>query len=247
MSRQGKISAIIEARMTSTRLPGKVLLEAVGKPMLQLMIERISRAAAIDNIIIATTTNDSDDPIVELAKTLSIDYFRGSEHDVLGRVVGSAQAHNVDVIVEIPGDCPLIDPAYVDLCVNEFIEGDADYVSSALSNSFPHGSEAQVFLTKTLEDVASRTDDPTDHEHVSLFMYNNPKLYKIQAINAPIDIARPDVHLTLDEQKDYEFISHIFEHFYLDNPNFTLQEILDLLNSNDCLARLNKDIQRTII
>ena len=170
--------AIIEARMTSTRLPGKVLLEAVGKPMLELMVERLRRSKTINGILIATTEKPPDDAIVQLASRLGIKCHRGSEQDVLQRVLDAAKEYGVDVIVEIPGDCPLIDPAYVDLCVKEFHKVKPDYLSSALSETFPRGTEVQVFATETLADVAKQTQDPIDREHVSLFMYRNPDIYK---------------------------------------------------------------------
>ena len=247
LKKSAKVFAIIEARMTSRRLPGKVLLQVMGKPMLELMIERLSKARTLDGIIIATTVNATDDPVVELAQQLGIRYHRGSEHDVLSRVIGAATEHDIDIIVEIPGDCPLIDPLYVDLCVNEYIKNEPDYVSSALSNSFPHGTEAQVFSTKTLQDVASRTNDPVDREHVSLYMYNNPHIYSIQSIVASEEVAKNEIHLTLDEQKDYELISTIFEHFYPENKEFTLIDILSYLDSTPGLLDINAHVNRTVI
>ena len=242
-----RVYAIIEARMTSTRLPGKVLLEAVGKPMLQLMVERLRGAATLSGIIIATTENQTDDPIAQLSSRLGVGCHRGSEEDVLQRVLDAASVHQVDVIVEIPGDCPLIDPVYVDLCVEDYFSGNADYVSSALSESFPKGTEAQVFATDTLADVAKRTSNPIDREHVSLFMYRNPDLYRIRSVAAPLDIARPEVHLTLDERADLEFIRTIFEALYPKKSNFSLVDVLTYLDSRPELLQMNQNVSRTVV
>lgn len=229
----------------SIRLPGKVLMPAVGKPMLQLMIERLQRASTLDDIVIATTNNDTDNPVADLAKKLKVGCHRGSEFDVLQRVLDAARANDVDVIVEIPGDCPLIDARYVDACVEIYRAGDADYVSSALSQSFPHGTETQVFTTDTLADVASRTDDPADHEHVSLFIYQNPQIYRIESVEAPAEVARPDVHLTLDEPADYELICGIFEALYPADPAFGLEQILGYFDARPELASINAHVSRT--
>ena len=233
--------------MTSSRLPGKVLLPVVGKPLLELMVERLRRSTFLSGIVIATTENHSDDPIVQMASRLGIDCHRGSEDDVLQRVLDAAHAHQVDVVVEIPGDCPLIDPVYVDLCVEDFYLGNADYVSSALSESFPKGTEVQVFSTKTLADVAQRTRDPNDHEHVSLFMYRNPDLYRIRSVTAPVEVSKPKVHLTLDEQEDFEFIRNIFEALYTDNQAFSLVDVLTYLETQPELSQINQNVSRTVV
>src|SRR4051812_31540419 len=126
-----KIACIIEARMTSTRLPGKVLRPLLGKPMIQQMIERIKRARTLDQIIVATTERSTDDPLVSLAHLLGVSVFRGSEEDVLGRVLGAAEKYEIDWIVEIPGDCPLVDPGLIDKMVGDFQAGGVDFVRNA--------------------------------------------------------------------------------------------------------------------
>lgn len=239
-----KTSIIIEARVNSSRLPGKVLREAVGKPMLELMIERLRRCRLADDIIVATTENTSDLEIADLCERLKVSCFRGSENDVLGRVLGAALANGVNTIVEIPGDCPLIDPEYVDLCICRYRATGADYVSSVLSRTFPHGTEAQVFSTSILQDASSRTDDPWDREHVTPYIYGNPDRYLIEAVEAPAEVACPEIHLTLDEIDDYRLINEIFETLYTDNPNFGLIEILALLRDRPSLAAMNTNVKR---
>ena len=145
--------------MTSSRLPGKILMEAAGKPMLEHMVERLRRVSLLEDIIIATTTNAQDDPVIKLAEKLRVRWYRGSEHDVLGRVLAAAKKNQVDIIVETTGDCPLIDPDIVSTAIETFASSNVDYVSNALEpRSYPTGMDTQVFATSILADVASRTN-----------------------------------------------------------------------------------------
>lgn len=233
MSVTPRICATIEARMTSTRLPGKVLMEAAGKPMLAHMIERLQRAPRLDGIIVATTVNDTDDPVVELAEHLGVGCYRGSEHDVLGRVLSAAQANDVDLIVETTGDCPLIDPAIVSDVIEYYLARNVDYVSNALApRTYPVGMDAQIFATDILADVAQRTDAPDDREHVSLFIYNNPDLYEVAAMTAPPHHQAPEMRLTLDTPEDLELIRRVFSALYPTNPEFDLSDMLAFLNGH---------------
>src|SRR5262249_10453488 len=152
----------IEARMTSSRLPGKVLLEAAGKPLLAHMVERLRRARTLDAIVIATTEEAASDPIVALAEQLGVGCFRGGEEDVLARVLGAAQAYDAELIVETTGDCPLIDPEVVDLVVERFNEGGVDYCSNTLERTYPRGLDTQAFPTAVLAEVAELTQEPPD-------------------------------------------------------------------------------------
>ncbi|MDD1664201.1 MAG: glycosyltransferase family protein, partial [Methanomicrobiales archaeon] len=179
-----KTAAIIEARMTSTRLPGKVLLPVLGRPLLDHLIERLKRARTLDQIIVATTTNATDDPVEALARNLGCGCFRGSEEDVLERVLSAAHRFGVDLIVEITGDCPLMDPAIVDILVETYRLNRYDYVSNVLERTYPRGMDTQVFPTKVLDEVARLTDDPVDHEHVSLYIYNHPERFSLHNVES---------------------------------------------------------------
>jgi len=239
-----RIVATIEARMTSSRLPGKVLMEAAGKPMLAHMIERLKRVPSLDGIVVATTGNATDAPVVELADRLGVGCFRGSEDDVLARVLGAARAHDVDVIVEMTGDCPLIDPALVEDCIQGYLAAGVDYVSNVLERTYPRGMDTQVFATDILADVAARTDDPEDHEHVSLYIYNHPEIYTLKNMPGPPELTDPGLGLPLDTPEDLELIRRIFEALYPDNPAFTLADVLALLVDDPALAELNAHIER---
>lgn len=236
--------ATIEARMTSSRLPGKVLMEAAGKPMLAHMIERLGRVPSLDGIVVATTLNAADDPVADLAAGLGIGVHRGSEDDVLGRVLDAARAFGVGVIVETTGDCPLIDPALVEACIQGYRAAGVDYVSNILERTYPVGMDTQVFATDVLADVAGRTDDPDDREHVSLFIYRHPELYSLQNMPGPPELARPALGLTLDTREDFELIRRIFETLYPTDPAFGLADILNLIDNDPSLAEVNAHVRR---
>src|SRR3954452_5685494 len=240
IQRMERVVATIEARMTSSRLPGKVLLPALGKPLLELMVERLRRCEHLDAIVIATTRDASSDPLEELAKRLGIGCFRGSEDDVLARVLGAAQAYEADVIVELTGDCPLIDPALVDDVIERYLEGGSDYTANVLEKSYPLGFAVQVFPTKVLAEVAEATDDPADREHVSLYIYEHPERYRLRSVvsDHPESAA---LRLTVDTADDYELVKTVFEELPGD---FGLPEILDLFARKPELKAVNQHIEQ---
>ncbi|MEX2451905.1 MAG: glycosyltransferase family protein [Rhodospirillales bacterium] len=233
----------IQARMGSTRLPGKVLKDAVGKPLLDLMIERLKRVPGADKIIVATTAKPADDPIVELAERAGVNFYRGSENDVLARVLEAARTHGVNVIVETTGDCPLIDPGVIQNIIDTYRATGADYVSNVIERSYPIGMDTQVFATDILADVAERTDDPQDREHVSLFIYHHPEIYRLKNVLAPPSLTAPDWRLTLDTPEDYEMISKVFEALYPDNPAFTLADMFALFKKRPELLEINSHVR----
>jgi spore coat polysaccharide biosynthesis protein SpsF len=238
-----RICATIEARMSSTRLPGKVLLDAAGKPMLERMIERVRRVPSLDGIVIATTSNPGDDPIVELAQRLEVGIFRGSEDDVMSRVLGAAQSHGVDVIVELTGDCPVIDPLLIERVIEAYLASGADYCSNVLTRSYPIGMDTQVFGTHILADAFSRTDDPSDREHVSLFIYRHPELYRLHNVLADPRHRKPDLRLTLDTHEDLRLLRAVFDQLLPAHPDFGLDDILDLLQRRTDLQELNAHVE----
>src|SRR6266849_9654707 len=172
-----KTVAIVQARMSSSRLPGKILRPVLGKPLLELLVERLKRTTSVDEVVIATTANEGDNEVESLTQRLGIGCFRGSEHDVLDRVLRAAQAASADVIVEITGDCPLIDFTVIDKLVDVYQKNSYDYVTNVLKRTYPRGLDTQVFATSVLEEVSRLTDDPVDHEHVSLYIYEHPERF----------------------------------------------------------------------
>lgn len=226
-----KVIAFIEARMTSSRLPGKVLLPAGGKPMLGILVERLKRAALLDGIVVATTGNATDDPIEELCGSLGVGCFRGSEENVLERVCGAARAFAADTIVEITGDCPLVDPWLVDHAVQHFrnVHPGSRYISncSPLGNS-PIGMNIQVFAAHDLIGVLDDNPDDLDREHVSYHFYREESgdKYRASYINYDPPLNRPDIWVTLDYREDYEMLKALYEELTLDNPAFGIGDVI---------------------
>lgn len=234
----------IEARMRSTRLPGKVLKPVLGRPLLALMIERMQQVWQADQIVVATTDNRADDPIADLAQQLGVGWFRGSEDDVLDRVLKAAQSVNADLIVEMTGDCPLADPLIVDQMIGIFKTNSVDYCANVLTRTYPRGMDTQVFPVKVLAQVSELTQDPTDHEHVSLYIYNHPEHFRLLNVVSgyPLDVA--DLRLTVDTPEDFELIQAIYHELYPVNPRFNLSNILDLFKRRPELKMVNQNIQQ---
>jgi spore coat polysaccharide biosynthesis protein SpsF len=239
-----KIVATIEARMTSSRLPGKVLMPVAGITMLGSLIRRLKAVRSIDCIVLATTVNKADDPLVDLAKELEIEAFRGDENDVMNRVIGAAESVGADVIVEITGDCPIIDPEIVEQTIQMFEANSAEYVSNAHIRSFPDGMDTQVFWLDTLKRSASMTDELLDHEHVTLHIRNHPELFTQIHLVAPPEIYWPELGLTLDEPSDYIMLKKIIEHFDKINPIFSCLDVVRLLRKNPDWVGINKAVVR---
>ena len=201
-----RVVCIIEARLASTRLPGKVLKPILGEPMLGRMIERILRARTIDSVVVATSTSPADDAVAEAATRAGADTFRGSEEDVLARVVGAAQSHNADVIVETTGDCPLHDPAIVDKVVADYLLGGADFVGNINPYTTPRGTDVRVFSTAALAEIERSSDDPADREHVSLHFWEHPDRYRLRNVETDFPGHAKEYRLTVDTQQDFDLV-----------------------------------------
>ncbi len=242
-----KVLSTIQARMTSSRLPGKSMAPILGKPMLELLIERLKRAKTVDQIAVATTDHPSDDVIEELTVRLGVGCFRGSMNDVLDRVLKTARKYEGELLVQITGDCPLIDPDIVDQCVHSYFEweGKYDYVSNYVERTFPRGMDTQVYPVRILEELMEKTQDPADHEHVSLYIYEHPNEYRLGHVYAQDKVCqRTDLRLTVDTPEDFLLIKTIYERLYPQNPSFTLRDVIDLMNANPELQKINAEIQQ---
>jgi spore coat polysaccharide biosynthesis protein SpsF len=239
-----KIVATIEARMTSSRLPGKVLLPVLGKPMLHYLIQRLRAVASIDAIVIATTINATDNVLAEFAAQEQVLVYRGSEDDVMGRVIGAGESAGADVIVEITGDCPIIDPDIVEQTIQMFLHHDAAYVSNGHVRSYPDGMDTQVFLLETLKRSAAMTNDPLDREHVTLHIRNHPDLFPRVNLIAPPSLHWPELGLTLDEPADYRLLTQIIETLAPRNPMFGCQDAIQLLRNNPAWVDINRAVAR---
>jgi len=236
-----KIVATIEARMTSTRLPGKVLLPLAGKPALGQMVKRVKKAKYLDEIVIATTINKTDESIVELARQIGVKFFRGSEEDVLGRVLGAAQSVGADIIVELTGDCPLMDPGLIDRGIEEFFSGNFDCAANVIRRSFPDGFDVQVFPVLLLAQIDKLSNDPLDREHVSYYIYRNEGKYRINHWLSEDEYYWPELRVTLDEKDDYILLNNIFKKLMPVNENFNYMDVINFLRKNPELLEINKN------
>lgn len=239
-----KIVATIEARMTSTRLPGKVLMPALGKPMLYHLVSRLRAVPSLDSIVLATTTNITDDPLVEFANTEEIELFRGSEENVLARVIGAAESVKADIIVEITGDCPIIDPDIVEQTISIYRHNECDYASNSVIRSYPDGMDTQVFSLDVLKKVANLTSDPLDLEHVSRYIWQHPQIFKLIHLVAPPSMNWPELGLTLDEICDYELLVRIIEHLSTTDPLFGCRDVIQYIRNNPEVASINRHVVR---
>lgn len=210
--------------------------------MLERMIDRVRRAPELDDIILATTTNDADDTLKDLADQLGIPCFRGSEDDVMGRVLGAAVAFEADVIVELTGDCPVIDPRIVSRVIAQYRDSQVDYCANILERSYPIGMDVQVFSTAILADAAARTSDPQHREHVSLYIYRSPNRYSLRNVDAPREQFDPELRLTLDTPEDHKVLTAIFENLLPSKPHFSLNDIFALKNTLPEIFAANKTI-----
>jgi len=239
-----KTVIIVQARMTSTRLPGKVMKSILNKPMLEYQLERLARVERADAVVVACTTNKADAPIVELCRRLGVAVFRGSEEDVLSRYYGAAKAHRADVVVRVTSDCPLIDPQVIDAVIRCYYSapGRYDYVSNTLERTYPRGMDCEVFSFRILEEVFIEATDLPDREHVTPFIYRQPQRYHLS--NVPYIEDQSRHRWTVDTPKDFELIKRIIEAIYPVDPNFTLQDCLALLVTHPDWEMINANVEQ---
>lgn len=236
------ILGILQARVSSTRLPGKVLKEILGVPMIVRQVERVRRSALVDRFVLATSTDASDDPLEQLCLENGVPCFRGSLEDVLDRFYQAAAKYKPDHVVRLTGDCPLADPDLIDEVIDFHLKGGFDYTSNALEPSFPDGLDVEVFRFSCLEKAWREAKRPSQREHVTLYMYQNPDLFNIGSFKNSTD--RSSLRWTVDEPQDFEFISKIYKGLYHSNPHFTTSDVLAFLEENKELAGVNKAFQR---
>jgi len=215
--------------------------------MLALMIERLRKSNRVDAVSIATTTDKSCDVIETLANELQIGCYRGSEDDVLDRVLQTAKHSKADLIVELTGDCPLLDPTIVDCVIDAFLANKVDYCSNGLIETYPRGMDVQVFPVSVLEKVAELTQQPEDREHVSLYIYEHPDMFRLLNVESKIPGGSSDVRLTVDTEEDFELVSRIYEELYPINSDFGLQDILNLLSQRPDLQAINRHVQQKAV
>lgn len=239
-----KIAAIVQARMNSTRLPGKVLQEVLGKPLLRYQLERVKESAFISDLIVATTVSAADDPIAALCQSLGVNFYRGSESDVLERYYEAALQSCADIVVRLTGDCPLHDPGIIDQVIQAYLDSPAscDYVSNTLQRTFPRGLDTEVFSIDALIKAHAEAFEESDREHVTPYIYRHPDSFEILQLTNRQDWSR--YRLTVDTPEDFQLIRLILEALYPSNPLFGMEDILQLLDQNKDWSRLNSHIEQ---
>lgn len=241
-----KTVIIVQARMTSTRLPGKVLKKVLDKPLLEYQIERLLRVKMADEIVIATTINDTDLPIIELCNRLSVPFFRGSEEDVLSRYYKAALSYKADIIVRVTSDCPIVDPQVIDKVIQFYVEHypKYDYVSNCLERTYPRGMDTEVFSFKVLDDAFKEATIQSDREHVTPFIYRQPHRYRLANVISSEN--QSQYRWTVDTSEDYQLIKKIIVNLYPINQFFNLQDCVTLINKNPEWKRINIHIKQKV-
>ncbi len=233
---------VLQARTSSSRLPGKVLLPVLGQPMILRQIERLKRAKRLDALVLATSTDASDDALAEVVATSGIPVHRGSLDDVLERFITAAAPFDPRWVVRLTGDCPLADPSLIDRLVSETLGSDADYGSTALNPTFPDGLDAEIMRGTVMRQIASEPRSPAEREHVTLAIHRNPQRFRLHAVTGSPDLSA--LRWTVDEPRDFAFVTAIYEALYPSNPAFGTNDILRLLQQRPELGGINGDILR---
>jgi spore coat polysaccharide biosynthesis protein SpsF len=237
-----KTVIIVQARMGSTRLPGKVLKRVLGKPLLEYLVERLRRVSLADLFVVATTCRPEDDAIVAECARLGVPHTRGPEHDVLGRYHEAAIAHQAELVVRVTSDCPLIDPAVVDAAISLYRSGAYDYVSNALRPGYPLGMAVEVFPFALLEQAAREAVAPAEREHVTPFFYLRPQRYRIGHLLNRIDLG--EERWTVDTEQDFELVSRMISAIADSNPAAGMGELVDLLDRHPDWRAINANVQQ---
>jgi len=239
---------IVQARMTSGRLPGKILMDLAGRPMLSQQIRRVRRCQRVDDVVVATTTNDSDAPVVSLAEAEGARWFRGSEEDVLGRYLGAARESKADIVIRVTADCPLVDPEMTD-CVIQALEAHSnacDYAANVVERTFPRGLDTEVLFRETLERVGRLATSAPAREHVTYYILReHPELFLLRSVTDSED--NSDLRWTVDTAKDLAMIRLVYEQLSLASRPLPYRHVLAYVRSHPSLTAINAHVaQKTV-
>lgn len=236
------ILAVLQARVSSTRLPGKVLKPILGSPMLWRQLERLEIVKQIDKLIVATSDMADDRQLVELCKDKGVDCFCGSLDDVLDRIYRAAKPYHPDHVVRLTGDCPLTEPTVIDEAIAFHLEGAFDYSGNGVEPTFPDGLDVEVMKSAALETAWKEATLASQREHVTPFLWQQPQRFRIGHFKSEIDMSH--LRWTVDQAEDLEFVREVYEALYPVNPRFTLKDVLALLDRAPELSRICNGIDR---
>ena len=242
-----KVVAIIQARMGSTRLAGKVLMNIAGKPMLWHVVSRLNYSKLINKIIIATSANKSDDPIEAFCDRYRVDYLRGSEEDVLDRYYQAARAYQADPIVRITADCPLIDPEVTDKTISGYVNNAEIFngASNTIHRTYPRGLDTEVMSFSALGACWEKANRDYQREHVTAYIYEHPDLFKMYSVENNVDLSH--LRWTVDEGVDMDFVREIYGRLYKENDIFLMNEVLDILEREPTLKEINRHVKQKAV
>lgn len=236
------ILAILQARCSSSRLPGKVLLPLLGRPMLARQIERLKNSQQIDRLVLATSSDPSDDPIPALCRELNTACFRGSLNDVLDRFYTAARQYQPEYVVRLTGDCPLTDPQLIDEVIRFTRDNGFDYASNCDPPTFPDGLDVEVFRFKCLEEAWQEAILPSHREHVTVFIREGRSRFRVGNYRSDKDLSA--LRWTVDEPMDFAFVEQVYNELYPQDPMFKTADILRLLARRPELSKLNGEFER---
>jgi spore coat polysaccharide biosynthesis protein SpsF len=232
--------AILQARMSSTRLPGKVLAEVAGAPMILRQIERLRRSRRLEGIVVATSDDASDDGLAELLVLQGVAVHRGSLEDVLGRFAGALETYPAPVVVRLTADCPLADPGIMDAVIDLLIDEDLDYAANTPAHrTYPKGLDVEVMQAKCLLRAAREATDPYEREHVTPYLIRRPELFSQDFLSQDSD--EGEVRWTVDRPDDLEFVRAVYDGLYAGKADFTSDDVRAFVRGRPDLARLGGD------
>lgn len=235
------VVGIIQARMGSTRLPGKVLKDIGGETMLVRVARRARRAALLNQVVVATTVRRLDDAIVDECGRQDIPVFRGDEQDVLDRYYRAAETHGAEAVVRITSDCPFIDPGIIDRVIFPFLDEGPDYAGNVIMRTYPRGLDISVMTMAALRRAWLEADEPYQREHVTPYIYQSPDLFKLLSVTGKIDYS--NFRWTVDTAEDLEFVRAVYSHLG-NNDTFSWRDVLTVLAQNPWLAELNRHVEQ---
>ncbi len=239
-----KVVAIVQARMGSTRLLGKVLKDILGKPMLWHMLNRLRLSNGLDEIVLAIPDSAQNNRLEEFAKEFDFHSCRGSEEDVLSRYYEAAVKFSADVVVRLTSDCPLTDPRVTDKVIEEHLSSDVDYTSNTIKRTFPRGLDTEVFNFEALERAYRKAKQDYEREHVTPYIYLHPEIFKLKSVEVTGKLRRPDLRLTVDTEEDLKLIREIFKRLYRDGQFFYTEDVIDLLDEYPELIAINARVRQ---
>lgn len=239
MAKECRYGVVVQARMTSTRLPGKVLMDIFGKPMLQRQIERLLNGIGEMPLIVATSESSSDDPIAKLCKNLSVACFRGPLQDVMQRFILCAKRHDLTHIVRVGGDDPLIDPNCCAELVRLHRHDPMDFLYASNREGWPYGCAAELIAVAALEQIHSKTSESLYLEHTVPYFFDNPAEFRILKVRAPDGIRRPELAFTVDYPEDFELVRSVFQELKGEGDFFPLSSVIQLMDNKPGLRAIN--------